>query len=77
MLGFCIRFSYSVIVKKRKVICMLNYLTKCSTPFLGQRFLKLDFSISDTPHSPRALEYIILRDQRLDSFLLEIHFYYN
>ena len=48
-------FSFNLpwidIVKKRKVICMLNYLTKCWTPFLGQRFLKLEFCISDTLHS--------------------------
>ena len=58
-------FSFNLpwidIVKKRKVICMLNYLTKCWTPFLGQRFLKLDFCISDTPHSLRALVYYLTR----------------
>ena len=58
-----VMFSFNLpwidIVKKRKVICMLNYLTKCWTPFLGQRFLKLDFCISDTPHSLRALVYYL------------------
>ena len=58
-------FSFNLpwidMVKKRKVICMLNYLTKCWTPFLGQRFLKLDFCISDTPHSLRALVYYLTR----------------
>lgn len=56
-------FSFNLpwidMVKKRKVICMLNYLTKCWTPFLGQRFLKLDFCISDTPHSLRAFNSIL------------------
>ena len=58
---FSFNLSWIDIVKKRKVICMLNYLTKCWTPFLGQRFLKLDFCISDTPHSPRALVYYLTR----------------
>ena len=37
-----------------------NNSTKSWTPILGQRYLKLNFCMSDTPHSLRALVYICI-----------------